>query len=253
MTNFLNKIICGDSEEVLKNFPSEIVDLVFTSPPYNFGKRYLSYNDRKSEDEYFSKLFRIFEECIRVLKNGGRFIINIQPFSSEHIPTHHIISCFLRSKGLIWYTEILWEKHNYNCRTTQWGSFQSPSQPHFRITWEFIEVYAKGSLRHEGLKENITLTKSEFAKWTYAKWEIPAERNMDKFNHPSVMPEELAERVIKMFTYKGDLVLDPFNGVGTTTYVAKNLGRNYIGIEIDPHYCEIAEKRLKKLDLRLFE
>lgn len=241
-------ILCGDSEERLKEFPSGEVDLVFTSPPYNFGKQYLTYNDRRSEEEYFSKLFRIFDECIRVLKKGGRFIVNIQPLCSEHVPTHHIISNYLRNKGLIWYTEILWEKHHYNCRTTQWGSFQSPSQPHFRITWEFLEVYAKESLKHDGLKENITLTKSEFSKWTYAKWEIRPENRMKKFKHPAVMPEELAERVIKMFTYKGDLVLDPFNGVGTVTYVAKKLGRDFIGIDIDPHYCEIAKKRLKELE-----
>jgi len=242
---FVNKIIVGDSEEILKKFPDNSIDLIFTSPPYNFGLDYETYKDGVHWEEYFDKLFRIFKECIRVLKFGGRIVVNVQPLFSDYIPTHHIISNFFMENKMIWKGEIIWEKNNYNCKYTAWGSWKSPSNPYLKYTWEFLEIFSKGTLKHYGKKEDATITADEFKKWVYAKWEIPPERNMKKFGHPAMFPEELAERVIKLFSFKGDIVLDPFNGVGTTTVVAKRLGRKYVGIDISEDYCRIAEERLK--------
>ncbi|MFX1451234.1 MAG: DNA-methyltransferase [Promethearchaeota archaeon] len=242
---FLNKIICGDSYEILRKLPNNCIDLVFTSPPYNFGLGYDTTEDGIDWEKYFHKLFDIFKECIRVVKYGGRIIVNIQPLYSDYIPSHHIISNFFIQNKLIWKGEILWEKHNYNCKYTAWGSWKSPSNPYLKYTWEFLEVFCKGEMKKEGKKENIDISGDEFKNWVVAKWSIAPERNMKKYGHPAMFPEELVRRVLKLFSYKHDIILDPFNGAGTTTLTAKKLSRRYLGIDISEKYCEIAKKRLK--------
>ncbi len=251
---YINKIICGDSETILKEIPDNSIDLIFTSPPYNFGLDYDSGQDDKFWKNYFDKLFRIFDECIRVLKYGGRIIINIQPLFSDYIPSHHIISNYFIEKKLIWKGEILWEKNNYNCKYTAWGSWKSPSNPYLKYTWEFLEIFAKGTLKKEGKREDIDIEAEEFKQWVIAKWSIAPERDMKKWGHPAMFPEKLVEQVLKLFSFKNDVVLDPFNGVGTTTAVAKKLGRKYLGIDISKEYCDIAEKRTKNtaIETKLF-
>jgi len=241
-----NKIICADSLEVMKKMPDNCIDLIFTSPPYNFGLDYTSSEDAHGWDRYFEQLFKIFDEGIRVLKYGGRFIVNVQPLFSDYVPSHHIISKHFLDKGMLWKGEILWEKNNYNCKYTAWGSWKSPSSPYLKYTWEFVEVFAKGTLKKNGKKENADITDEEFKKWVVAKWSIAPERKMKSYGHPAMFPEELARRVIKLFSFKDDIVLDPFNGVGTTTFVARQLGRKYIGIDISKEYCDKAEKRMSE-------
>jgi len=243
---FTNKIVCADSEEFLKKIPDNSVDLIFTSPPYNFGLEYKEYEDEKQWEAYFDKLFRIFKECIRILKYGGRIVVDVQPLFSNYIPIHHIISNFFMENKMIWKGEILWDKHNYNAKYTAWGSWKSPSNPYLKYTWEFLEVFSKGDLKHEGNSKKADITPDEFKKWVYAKWDIAPERNMKKFQHPAMFPEELARRVIKLFSFKDDVVLDPFNGVGTTTKVAKELNRRYLGIDISEEYTKKAKDRLKE-------
>lgn len=249
---YRDKIIAGDSEAVLKDVPDNSIDLVFTSPPYNFGLDYAENQDAHYWEDYFEKLFKVFGECIRVLKYGGRIIVNVQPLFSDYIPSHQIISNFFMEQKLIWKGEIIWEKNNYNCKYTAWGSWKSPSNPYLKYTWEFIEVFCKGDLKKPGLKENIDICADEFKKWVVGKWSIAPERNMKEYGHPAMFPEELAARVLKLFSYQGDTILDPFNGVGTTTAVAKKLKRNYLGIDISSEYCEAAERRLKEIQCPLF-
>ena len=245
-SKYKNAILCEDSLTLLKRLPDNCIDLIFTSPPYNFGLEYKSTQDAQDWNGYFEKLFKIFDEGIRVLKYGGRFIVNIQPLFSDYIPSHHIVSNYFLSKNMLWKGEILWEKNNYNCKYTSWGSWKSPSSPYLKYTWEFLEVFAKDSLKKPGSSENADISGDEFKKWVVAKWSIAPERKMKQFGHPAMFPEELAERAIKLFSFKGDIVLDPFNGVGTTTAVAKRLGREYIGIDISKDYCNKANKRLKQ-------
>jgi DNA modification methylase len=117
-----------------------------------------------------------------------------------------------------------------------------------KYTWEFLEIFCKGELKHKGEKENADISADEFKKWGYAKWSIAPERNMKNFEHPAMFPEKIVEQVLKLFSFKNDVVLDPFNRVGTTTKVAKELNRKYIGIDISKEYCEKAEKRLKDVN-----
>jgi len=241
---FVNKIICGDSVSVLKDVPNNSIDIIVTSPPYNFGLDYENSQDSVDWNDYFNILFNIFDECIRVLKYGGRFIVNVQPLFSDYIPTHHIISNYFMSKKLIWKAEILWEKNNYNCKYTAWGSWKSPSNPYLKYTWEFIEVFCKGNLKKEGLKENADINSEEFKKWVVAKWSMAPEKNMIKYKHPAMFPEELVARSLLLFSFKNDIVLDPFNGAGTTTFIAKVLGRRYLGIDISKKYCQTAQDRV---------
>lgn len=244
---FENKIICGDSEEILKKLPDNCIDLIFTSPPYNFGLEYENHKDGTKWEDYFEKLFKIFSECIRVLKYGGRIVVNVQPLYSDYIPIHHILSDFFMKKKMIWRDEILWEKNNYNCKYTTWGSFKSPSSPYMKYSWEFLEVFSKGDIRKAGDKAQADITKDEFKKWIIAKWDIPPERKMNEFGHPAMFPEKLAERTLKLFSFRGDIILDPFNGAGTTTKVAKATGRRYLGIDISEEYCKIADRRLREI------
>ena len=183
-----------------------------------------------------------------MLKYGGRFVVNVQPLYSDYIPVHHIISNFFIQNKMIWKGEIIWEKNNYNCKYSSWGSWKSPSSPYLKYTWEFVEVYCKGDLKKRGNKENIDITDEEFKSWVVAKWSIAPERNMKEYGHPAMFPEQLAERVLKLFSYKNDVVLDPFNGAGTTTVVAKKTGRRYLGIDISEEYCKTAQKRIDESD-----
>lgn len=239
-----DKIICHDSLDYLKQLPDNCIDLVFTSPPYNFGLAYQDHNDTDNWEAYFTMLFAIFDECVRVTKHGGRIIINIQPLFSDYIPAHHIISNYFFQQGLIWKGEILWEKNNYNCKYTAWGSWKSPSSPYLKYTWEFLEVFCKGDLQKKGNRDNIDISAEEFKSWVNAKWSIAPERDMKKYNHPAMFPKKLVERVLKLFSFEGDIILDPFNGVGTTTLVSKQLNRRYIGIDISKEYCQTARHRV---------
>lgn len=249
-SEFNNQIICGDSEEVLRRLPDNCVDLVFTSPPYNFGLGYEQSDDAHDWDAYFSKLFAVFDECIRVLKYGGRIVVNVQPLFSDYIPSHHIISNYFMKKRLIWKGEILWEKNNYNCKYTAWGSWKSPSSPYLKYTWEFVEVFCKGELKKQGKTADADIDADSFKDWVVAKWSIAPERRMREFGHPAMFPEELARRVMLLFSFRNDIVLDPFAGVGTTCVAARRNSRRFLGIDIAPEYCGTAERRLSRIQLQ---
>lgn len=248
---YIDKVLCADSKELLKKIPDNSIDIIFTSPPYNFGLDYTSNDDASHWKDYFDNLFEIFDECIRVLKYGGRFLVNIQPLFSDYIPSHHIISNYFMSKKLLWKGEILWEKNNYNCKYTAWGSWKSPSSPYLKYTWEFVEVFTKGTLLKKGERDKIDITADEFKEFVVAKWSIAPERKMKDYGHPAMFPEKLVERALKLFSYQNDIVLDPFNGVGTTTYVAKKLNRRFLGIDLSEEYTKTAIMRLnEELDVQ---
>lgn len=241
----MNEIICSDSLVALKEMDDESVDIVLTSPPYNYGVEYDTHDDGRDADEYLEQILAVFVECKRVLKSGGRLIINIQPNYKQYFPTHHKITQRMIGEGMIWRGEIIWLKNNLR-KLTAWGSWKSPSCPYLSYPFEFIEVFSKDTLKHPGNKEDIDITKDEFIKYVNGHWSMAPETKMKNYGHPAMFPEELVERCLKLFSYIGDVVLDPFNGAGTTTYVAHKLGRKYIGIDMSKSYCETAELRIAK-------
>lgn len=246
ITDLTNRIFCADSHEFLRKIPDSSIDIILTSPPYNFGMDYKNgSSDSLDWSEYFKKLNSIWVHCKRLLADGGRLIVNVQPLFSDYIPSHHVISSQLMTLGLLWKGEILWEKNNYNCKYTAWGSWCSPSMPYLKYTWEFVEIFCNGSLRKPGAKENADILPDEFKEWVNARWSIAPEHGVKKFGHPAVMPEKLAERLLKLFSFPGDIILDPFNGVGTTTLSAHRTGRRYIGVDVSPEYCTTAEERIE--------
>ena len=241
---YTNKIVNANSLDVLRQLPDNCVDLIFTSPPYNFGMGYDTHEDSTDWPTYFKMLWEIFDECIRVTKHGGRIIVNTQPLFSEYIPSHHLISAGFIERGLIWKAEILWEKNNRNCAYTAWGSWKSPSGPYLKYTWEFIEVFCKGDIKHSCDSKLADITGNEFKTWVDAKWSIAPERRMKEYGHPAMYPVELAYRALKLFSYQNDVILDPFNGAGTTTFVAERTGRRYLGIDLSSDYCTTAQNRI---------
>lgn len=244
---FVNRIICGDSFQVVSRIPDESIDLIITSPPYNFGHTYAQdpHDDTHEWNEYFATLLSVWRECERVLKPGGRIAVNVQPLFSDYVPTHHIISRQLASLGLLWKAEFLWEKNNYNAKFTAWGSWKSPSMPYIKYTWEFIEVFDKITHKKTGKRENIDITAEEFKEWVMGRWSFPPEIRMKDYGHPAMFPEELPRRLMKLFSYRDDIILDPFNGAGTTSLVALKHGRRFIGIDNSCQYCETALERMQ--------
>lgn len=240
----LDSIICADALKTLKKMSNHSVDIIITSPPYNFGLNYSKDDDTKKWTDYFAWLYPIWKECFRVLKVGGRMCVNVQPLFSDYMPTHQIIASQLRKLGFLFKAEILWEKNNYNAKYTAWGSWKSPSMPYMKYTWEFIEIFVKGSQKKTGSREDIDIKADEFKKWVYGKWTFAPESRMKKFDHPAMFPEELPYRLLKLYSYQNDIVLDPFNGVGTTTLMAAKLNRRYIGIDLSKKYCTMARRRI---------
>ncbi len=262
----LNTIIEGDSLLVMQDIPSNYIDIIITSPPYNATHSYDNYNDNKEFKDYINNMTDIFRECYRILKEGGRICVNV-PFAIKNKETKnvsfisHYIASILNDLGFRDFEWITWHKgknmNHFQGNNTAWGSWKSPSCPSFRPLGEAIMVFYKGEKQHRGDKSQIDITGEEFKEWTKNTWYFNEDDNniydnlmcipndAKKKNHPAPYPNELVERLIKLYSYKDDIVLDPFNGIGTTTYVSEKLNRKYIGIELSKKYCDLAIDRLK--------
>ena len=249
----LNKIYNEDCLEGISKLSNDCIDLIVTSPPYNvnlgnnkYNKNpYNLYNDNKDHKEYILWLKRIFGSCQRVLKDGGRVCINIGDGKNGAIPTSSDIIQFMVELQYIPMTHIVWDKSQIGNRTA-WGSFKSPSCPSFPTPFEHILVFGHKSNKLQ-YKGETDLTKEEFIEWANALWKFAPQTNQKKIGHPAMFPVELPKRCIKMFSWVGATVLDPFMGSGTTAIACINTNRNYIGFELDKHYCDIANERIQKI------
>jgi len=255
LDSYLNKVICGDALKVLKKMPASKIQMAITSPPYNVGINYDTYKDELDYDFYLKWIKDIFIETNRVLVDGGRFAINIAPTSIKNFrPVHHDISKILRDIGMVFRAEIIWYKQSMTARRTAWGSWKSPSNPHIIPSWEYVMVFSKKQWRLEGKPENADILPEEFEKYSDGFWLITPDNFNDAFwhippervrnGHPAPFPEELIHRLIKFYTYKGDILLDMFGGTGTVAYVAMKNERKFVHIDVSKEYCEIALKRL---------
>lgn len=238
-------VICGDSRS-MKDVKDKSVHLIITSPPYNVEKEYENFKDEK---EYFKFLGQVLKECYRVLIKGGRLAINVpNAVASKTDRIKFIspkISQICKKIGFKEREWISWVKGksetHFQGNNTAWGSWMSPSNPYMRPLSESILIFSKGSHKLIGDAKDIDITAEEFKEWTKNVWFIPNEYSS---NHPCVFPEEMVKRLIKLYTYKGNTILDPFLGSGTTTVVARKLNRNSIGYEINPKYITDVKNRL---------
>ncbi len=241
--DLLDKIICGDCLEVMSQIPDRTVHLAVTSPPYNLGISYDNHDDSLTYENYLDWMKKVWVETKRVLVPGGRFALNIAPTSIKNFrPIHHDFSNQLRETGMIMRTEIIWYKQTMG-RRTAWGSWMSPSNPHIVPSWEYVLVFCKDSWTLDGNKKDRDITNDEFMRFSDGFWYIPPESQ--RRGHPTPFPEMLIYRLIKFYTYRGNVVLDMFGGTGTVAVVAQKTGRHFIHIDISQKYCQIAEQRLE--------
>jgi site-specific DNA-methyltransferase (adenine-specific) len=245
---YLNKIISGSCEN-MKEIPNNSLHLMITSPPYNVSKEY---DDDLSLQEYLDLLKAVFSETFRVLVNGGRACINVANLGRKpYIPLSDYISKMMIEIGFNMRGEIIWDKAASASPSTAWGSWQSAANPILRDIHEYILIFSKGSYKRERTKEELdkkedTITKEEFMEWTKSIWTMKAE-SARKIGHPAPFPEELPKRLIKLFSFTGDIVLDPFMGSGTTAVSALKEKRNFIGYEINENYIELTNKRIDRV------
>ena len=233
--------IFNKSSENMEELVDNCVSLTVTSPPYNIGKDSdLDLND----EEYWKMINKVFSETYRVTNSGGRLVVNVANLGRKpYIPFSKYFTDVLTEIGFIMRGEIIWQKSKGANANFAWGSWLSASNPVIRDIHEYCLVFSKDSMKNS--KGGIsTIEKDEFMESTLSIWNINPEK-AKKIGHPAPFPVELPKRFINLYSFKDDLVLDPFIGSGTTAVASKILQRNYVGYEINKDYIEIADKRLR--------
>ena len=230
------------SSESMSDLPNASVHLMVTSPPYNVGK---DYDEDLSLTEYLAFLKRVWAETWRVLVPGGRACINVANLGRKpYIPLHAMLIADMLELGFLMRGEIIWDKGASASASTAWGSWQSASNPTLRDTHEYILVFSKGSFRREKVDGRESLiSKEEFLEFTKSVWTFGAE-SARKIGHPAPYPAELPYRLIQLYTYSEEIVLDPFMGSGQTALAALKAGRHFVGYEVNEEYRKLALKRI---------
>lgn len=242
----INKIILGDALRVLKMLPNNSVHLAITSPPYNLDIPYKNHKDSMPYDLYLNWMNDIWMETKRVLVDGGRLCINVGENKRQDI-TYPPYSAFIQqciNLGMLYRGTVIWNK-NSAAKHTAWGSWKSASNPHFVPRHEYILAFSKGEWKLNGDSKLSDITGKEFMEYTRTVWNFGTE-SKKQIGHPAPFPEELPYRLIKFYSYKGNVVLDMFAGSGTVGVVASKLDRNFILIDNSEEYCGLALKRIKK-------
>ncbi len=232
------------SSEKMDELPENSVHLMVTSPPYNVGKEY---DNNLTLKEYREFLKRVWREVLRVLVPGGRMCINIANLGRKpYIPLNAFITEDMLELGFLQRGEIIWNKASSASPSTAWGTFASATNPTLRDVHEYIMVYSKGKFRRENPQNRkATISNSQFLEWTKSVWTFSAE-SARKVGHPAPFPVELPFRLIQLYTFEGDIVLDPFMGSGQTAIAAVKSGRHYVGYETEDRYVEMAERRIRE-------
>ncbi len=242
----LDTIIHASSEQ-MTDLPDASVHLMITSPPYNVGK---DYDEDLTLDEYLAFLRRVWAETYRVLVPGGRACINVANLGRKpYIPLHAFIAQDMIELGFLMRGEIIWDKAASASNSTAWGSWQSASNPTLRDVHEYILVFSKANFRRDRFKVRAeagedSITRDEFLEFTKSVWKFGAE-SARRVGHPAPFPVELPYRLIQLYTFTGEAVLDPFMGSGQTALAALKSGRHFVGYETDGQYLKLAEKRIR--------
>lgn len=241
----LDRIYCKSSTQ-MDDIPDGSVHLMVTSPPYNVKKEY---DDDLTLEEYRQLLRDVFAETYRKLAPGGRACVNVANIGRKpYIPLHAYIIQDMHALGFLMRGEIIWNKGASAGPSTAWGSWRSASNPVLRDVHEYIMVFSKAEFSRKRPAEKAnTITRDDFLENTKSVWTF-APVSAKRIGHPAPYPEELPARLIELYTFEGDVVLDPFNGSGTTCLAAKRRGRRYVGYDLDPEYVQLAEARLAELD-----
>ncbi|MCC6456297.1 MAG: site-specific DNA-methyltransferase [Caldilineaceae bacterium] len=228
------------SATAMTPLPDQGVALAFTSPPYNVGKEY---DANMSLESYLELIRAVADEVYRVLRPGGRYVVNIANLGRKpYIPLHAYFYGVHMAAGFLPMGEIIWRKGKGANGSCAWGSWRSARAPRLRDVHEYLLVFAKeGFSRPERGESDIE--RDEFMEATLSVWDILPE-SAKRVGHPAPFPVELAARVIQLYSYVGDVVLDPFLGSGTTAVGAIQSGRRYVGFEIDPGYFQLAQSRI---------
>ncbi|MCX6639102.1 MAG: site-specific DNA-methyltransferase [bacterium] len=241
-TEHINKIFCKSSEK-MDELPDCSVHLMVTSPPYNVGK---DYDEDFTLDEYRAFLKRVWAEVKRVLVPGGRACINVANLGRRpYIPLDAFIIADLLDLGFLMRGEILWNKAASSSPSTAWGSWLSAKNPILRDVHEYILVFSKDTYSRQSLRRESTISKEGFLEYTKSVWSFPAEPAR-KIGHPAPFPTELPLRLIQLYTFKGEVVLDPFMGSGQTALAALKTGRGFVGYEVDEGYARLATRRVQR-------
>ncbi|MBU4259798.1 MAG: site-specific DNA-methyltransferase [Proteobacteria bacterium] len=247
----VNKIFCKSSEK-MDELPDNSVHLMVTSPPYNVSKEY---DDDLSLNEYLNLLNTVWRETYRVLVPGGRACVNVANLGRKpYIPLHSYIIEGMQEIGYLMRGEIIWNKASSASPSTAWGSWLSAANPVLRDIHEYILIFSKETFSRKKKDRVNSIKKEEFLEWTKSVWTFPAV-SARQIGHPAPFPEELPHRLIQLYTFKDDVVLDPFVGSGSTCLSAIKDKRNYVGYDIDSEYVKLAEKRISNYtnQLKLFK
>lgn len=235
----VDQLFLGSSETMVQ-IPDNCVALMVTSPPYNVGK---DYDDDLGVDEYLDLLRNVFVESYRVIEPGGRIAVNVANLGRKpYLPLNQFVASLLTEIGFDLRGEIIWQKAKSAGGSCAWGSWRSAKNPTLRDVHEYILVASKGTYSRQRRGED-TISKEEFLEATVSIWDILPE-SARRVGHPAPYPVELPRRLIELYTFEGDLVLDPFLGSGTTAVAAVETGRHYVGYDLVAEYLELAERRI---------
>ena len=242
----LDVIHCADSRN-MHHLPDDSVHLMITSPPYNVGKEY---DSDLSLSDYMGLLTDVMSEVYRVLVEGGRACLNIANVGRKpYIPLHLYMTEIAHDCGFYMRGEIIWDKGASAGTSCAWGSWQSSSNPTLRDVHEYILVFCKGNFKRHPVRQD-SIGRDDFLESTKSIWRFPT-TSAKKVNHPAPFPVELPHRLIHLYSFIGDIVLDPFMGSGTTAEAALRADRRYIGYEINEDYVCESRNRLQGINKSL--
>ena len=226
--------------------PTDSVDLIITSPPYNVDIQYDTHDDKMGYEDYLAFTERWVRKCYKLAKPDGRFCLNI-PLDKNKGGQQSVcadITTIAKRIGWKYHSTIIWNEQNIS-RRTAWGSWLSASAPYVIAPVEVIVVLYKEVWKKQGKSRESDITRDEFLEWTNGVWGFSGE-SRKRVGHPAPFPVELPRRCIKLFSFVGNTVLDPFLGSGSTLLACQEANRKGIGIEIDESYCELSQDRLLK-------
>jgi DNA modification methylase len=228
------------SAEEMAELPDNSVALMITSPPYHVGK---DYDSDATFSEYLDLLERVFRETYRVLQPGGRAVVNVANLGRKpYVPLSHLITARMADIGFFMRAEVIWRKGKGASGSCAWGSWKSPSNPVIRDVHEYCLCFSKGRFARV-VRGEATIEPEEFMDATLSVWDIPPE-SAKRVNHPAPFPVELPRRFIELYTYRDELVLDPFMGSGSTAVAAVRTRRRWVGYEISEDYADVTRARV---------